>query len=81
MCVCVCVSTGEATKHAGGWPGSPLGTYQEVTGHNLMYDLVDAELFTRQQLGCPVPERMKKYKTWGCSATPEDPSPRSFRWV
>ncbi len=31
---------------------------------NLMYDLLDAELFAQQKLGCPIPDLLAKYETW-----------------
>ncbi len=73
---------GDTTKHIPGKLDAPLPPMEEVTPHNLWYDLVDAELFARSQLGCPVPPALSKFSGWSrCQALPEDPSPRSLRWA
>ncbi len=84
VCVGVCVCAGEGTElyRQNGTLDTPLTPFQEITSHNLMYDLVDAELFGRRWIGCPTPERLTKHKAWaGCLALPEDLSPRSLRCV
>lgn len=71
---------GDATKHISGGLSSSLPPMEEVTAHNLLYDLVDMELFSRRVIGCPPTPEMMKFVMWAsCGALPEDASPRSLR--
>jgi FkbM family methyltransferase len=56
-------------------------TFEEVTHHNLLYDVRDAQLFSEMKLGCPVAEVLQKEYHWPCQSLPEDLNPRSFRSI
>mmetsp|Transcript_5720 Transcript_5720/g.12635 ORF Transcript_5720/g.12635 Transcript_5720/m.12635 type:complete len:565 (+) Transcript_5720:140-1834(+) len=57
-----------------------LPAMEEIALANLRYDLRDAHTFKKGQLGCPIPEELKKF--WHiCNGMPEDLNPRSLRGI
>ena len=55
--------------------------FEEVSHHNLLYDVRDSQLYSEAKLGCPVAEELRAKYHWPCMSVPEDLNPRSFRSI
>uniref|UniRef100_A0A7R9VX54 Methyltransferase FkbM domain-containing protein n=1 Tax=Chlamydomonas euryale TaxID=1486919 RepID=A0A7R9VX54_9CHLO len=74
---------GDMNKHEGSDWDSQLGSLEEVTLGNLVYDRHDVDLWEKDTLGCPLDESLLMFQGWGrfgCGRSlPEDVSPFSLR--